>query len=405
MDTDHLPPSLVFAVSLLLFSYFSLAQNSATSPASAFKIAMPLQKARYLLRWSKYACIIAVALSGLVIVNGLGAVGWWPLSLFSLGLLLALGAIDRLTAIVALRVPALAGRLCLPLVRVLSIHLDQGANTTGGTLARGESLDNNHLERLSGREEPVITEAELVSLDQRDREMLRSILRLDVTTAREIMVPRLDMMAVECSSSLVQVAEQMAQGGHSRIPVYEESLDHIVGIVHTREVLAALTSSEPERSLRDLLNPAFFIPETKRLDELLEELQDKGVQMAIVVDEYGGTEGLVTLEDLLEEIVGEIEDEFSRTRESQLVHLPDGGVLVDAGVSTEDIEDLFSTRIESPDVDTVGGYVYQALGKIPSAGDVVETDHLRIEVVSILGRRLRKLRINRTEGQSSTRTN
>ena len=405
MDTDHLPPSLVFAVSLLLFSYFSLAQNSATSPASAFKIAMPLQKARYLLRWSKYACIIAVALSGLVLVNGLGAVGWWPLSLFSLGLLLALGAIDRLTAIVALRVPALAGRLCLPLVRVLSIHLDQGAKSTGGTLAQGASLDNNHLEGLSVREEPVITEAELVSLDQRDREMLRSILRLDVTTAREIMVPRLDMMAVECSSSLVQVAEQMAQGGHSRIPVYEESLDHIVGIVHTREVLAALTSSEPERSLRDLLNPAFFIPETKRLDELLEELQDKGVQMAIVVDEYGGTEGLVTLEDLLEEIVGEIEDEFSRTRESQLVHLPDGGVLVDAGVSTEDIEDLFSTRIESPDVDTVGGYVYQALGKIPSAGDVVETDHLRIEVVSILGRRLRKLRISRTDGDASTRTN
>ena len=405
MDTDHLPPSLVFAVSLLLFSYFSLAQNSATSPASAFKIAMPLQKAVYLLRWSKYACIIAVAVSGLVLVNGLATVGWWPLSLLSLGLLVALGVIDRSTAIAALRVPALAGRICLPLVRVLSVRLGQGANSTGDALARGESLVNNHAEGLPGREEPVITEAELVSLDQRDREMLRSILRLDVTTAREIMVPRLDMMAVECSSSLVQVAEQMTQGGHSRLPVYEESIDHIVGIVHTREVLAALTSSEPERSLRDLLNPAFFIPETKRLDDLLEELQDMGVQMAIVVDEYGGTEGLVTLEDLLEEIVGEIEDEFSRTRESQLVHLPDGGVLVDAGVSTEDIEDLFSTRIESPDVDTVGGYVYQALGKIPSAGDVVETDHLRIEVVSILGRRLRKLRINRTEGQSSTRTN
>lgn len=405
MDTDHLPPSLVFAVSLLLFSYFSLAQNSATSPGSAFKIAMPLQRAGYLLRWSKYACIIAVALSGLVLVNGLGAVGWWPLSLLSLGLLLALGVIDRSTAIAALRVPALAGRLCLPLVRVLSVRLDQGANSTADALARGESLDNNYAEGLPGHEEPAITEAELVSLDQRDREMLRSILRLDVTTAREIMVPRLDMLAVECSSSLVQVAEQMAQGGHSRIPVYEESIDRIVGIVHTREVLAALTSSEPERSLRDLLNPAFFIPETKRLDELLEELQDKGIQMAIVVDEYGGTEGLVTMEDLLEEIVGEIEDEFSRTRESQMVHLPDGGVLVDAGVSTEDIEDLFSTRIESPDVDTVGGYVYQALGKIPSTGDVVETDHLRIEVVSILGRRLRKLRINRTDGDASTRTN
>jgi len=250
----------------------------------------------------------------------------------------------------------------------------------------------------------VITEEELVSLDHRDREMLRSILRLDVTTAREIMVPRLDMVAVDVDSSLIYVAEQMVQGGHSRIPVFEDSVDHIVGIVHSREVLAAMAKADSEQDLRDLLNPAFFIPETKRLDDLLQELQDKGIQMAIVVDEYGGTEGVLTMEDLLEEIVGEIEDEFSRTRESELVHLPDGGVLVDAGVPTEDIEELFSTTIESEDVDTVGGYVYQVLGKIPSTGDVVNTDQLRIEVVSILGRRLRKLRITRISVDATTPT-
>ena len=248
----------------------------------------------------------------------------------------------------------------------------------------------------------MITEEELVSLDHRDREMLRSILKLDVTTAREIMVPRLDMVAVGIDSSLIFVAEQMVQGGHSRIPVFEESIDHILGIVHSREVLAAMASPDSNQNLRDLLNPAFFIPETKRLDDLLEELKDKGIQMAIVVDEYGGTEGVLTMEDLLEEIVGEIEDEFSRTRESELVHLSDGGVLVDAGVPTEDIEELFSTTIDSEVVDTVGGYVYQMLGKIPSTGDVVNTDHLRIEVVSILGRRLRKLRINRIGVDAST---
>ena len=250
----------------------------------------------------------------------------------------------------------------------------------------------------------MITEAELVSLDHRDREMLRSILKLDVTTAREIMVPRLDMVAVEIDSSLVHVAEEMVKGGHSRLPVFEESVDHILGIVHSREVLAALGGTDSEQNLRDLLNPAFFIPETKRLDDLLEELKDKGIQMAIVVDEYGGTEGLLTMEDLLEEIVGEIEDEFSRTRESELVHLPGGGVEVHAGVPTEDIEELFSTKIDSEDVDTVGGYVYQALGKIPSTGDVVNTEHLRIEVVSVLGRRLRKLRISRIGVDASTPT-
>ena len=200
----------------------------------------------------------------------------------------------------------------------------------------------------------------------------------------------------------MHVAQQMVEGGHSRLPVFEESIDHILGIVHSREILAAMAITDSEQSLRNLVNPAFFIPETKRLDDLLEELQDMGVQMAIVVDEYGGTEGLLTMEDLLEEIVGEIEDEFSRTRESELIRLPDGDVLVHAGVPTEDIEELFSTTIDSDDVDTVGGYVYQVLGKIPSTGDVVETEHLRIEVVSILGRRIRKLRIGRIGVDAST---
>jgi len=122
--------------------------------------------------------------------------------------------------------------------------------------------------------------------------------------------------------------------------------------------------------------------------------------MAIVVDEYGGIEGLVTMEDLLEEIVGEIEDEFSRDQEPEVVRYPDGSALVDAGVSTDDVRDLFGSALDSTDIDTVGGYVYRSLGRIPQAGDVVETDNLRIEVVSILGRRLRKLRINPTAGEA-----
>ena len=362
---------------------------------------MSLQRAGYLLRSLKHASIIAIALSGLAVAHSVGAGDWWLVSILSLGLLLALLGTDRATALAASRHPAQADRFCFPLSRVLYWRSPRAlaGNSNGG--AGPEGNYDSHGEVLSDRDQPVITEEELVSLDQRDREMLRSILRLDVTTAREIMVPRLDMVSVELTSSLTQVAEQMVQGGHSRIPVYEDTIDHVVGIVHSREVLAALAQPDSEQTLRDLLNPAFFIPETKRLDDLLEELQDKGIQMAIVVDEYGGTEGLVTIEDLLEEIVGEIEDEFSRTRESQLVHLPDGGVLVDAGVSTGDIEELFATRIDSADVDTVGGYVYQALGKIPSAGDVVATDHLRIEVVSILGRRLRKLRIERIDVDAS----
>ena len=280
-----------------------------------------------------------------------------------------------------------------------SSQVNGAGGRNGGSENGGEAIANEH--GVLERPQPEITHAELSSLDQRDREMLRSILRLDVTTAREIMTPRLDMVAVEGDFTLAQVSDVLVSSGHSRLPVYEETIDRILGVLYARDVLEALASRNRDDNVRDLVRPAYIIPESKRLDDLLEELQDKGVQMAIVVDEYGGTEGLVTMEDVLEEIVGEIEDEFSRTREPLIDHLPDGAVLVDAGITTEDVEELFGTRIETSDVDTVGGLVYHSLGKIPQAGDVVVTDHLRIEVISILGRRLRKLRINRVDSNGS----
>ena len=401
MDTDNVPLAIILAVSLPLFSFFSLAQHSIDTPGGTFRNRASLQKAGFVLRWCRYACVIAVALSVLVLAN-IQAGGWLLGLVFALATLFVLLAVDWAASFVVLENPSQAEALCRPLTSILFGRRPLAPVGNGHSSNGGDGVGDVQSEEFSENQELVITEEELVSLDHRDREMLRSILKLDVTTAREIMVPRLDMVAVGIDSSLIFVAEQMVQGGHSRIPVFEESIDHILGIVHSREVLAAMASPDSNQNLRDLLNPAFFIPETKRLDDLLEELKDKGIQMAIVVDEYGGTEGVLTMEDLLEEIVGEIEDEFSRTRESELVHLSDGGVLVDAGVPTEDIEELFSTTIDSEVVDTVGGYVYQMLGKIPSTGDVVNTDHLRIEVVSILGRRLRKLRINRIGVDAST---
>jgi len=313
--------------------------------------------------------------------------------LLALALLIFLAAIDRASAWVTVHRPHW--------FRLLRRAADGSSQANGAGGRNGVSENGGEAnaaeQGVLERPQPEITHAELSSLDQRDREMLRSILRLDVTTAREIMTPRLDMVAVESDFTLAQVSDVLVSSSHSRLPVYEETIDRILGVLHTRDVLEALARRNRDDKIRDLIRPAFIIPETKRLDDLLEELQDKGVQMAIVVDEYGGTEGLVTMEDVLEEIVGEIEDEFSRTRESLIDHLPGGAVLVDAGITTEDVEDLFDTQIKTSDVDTVGGLVYHSLGKIPQAGDVVVTDHLRIEVVSVLGRRLRKLRINRID--------
>ena len=407
MDTDSLPSGLVFAASLLLYFYLSLVHRPDVSVGAQFSDTKSRRWVAAGVPWLKSACVIAGALSGLALVHSTGTVRWWPASFLALGLLIFLAALHRVAGL------TLASRLFLPgvLQRAMGQRISGQAAASGQARAGDTELSpdgaegNQSEDSFPDRVQPEITSAELVSLDQRDLEMLRSILRLDLTTAREIMTPRLDMIAVENDATLSQVCELMVQGGHSRLPVYEETIDRILGVVHARDVMDAMVNENSEKSLHPLIRQAFIIPETKRLDDLLEELQDKGVQMAIVVDEYGGTEGLVTLEDVLEEIVGEIEDEFSRTREASVVRLPDGSALVDAGINRENVEEIFGTGIESADVDTVGGFVYHSLGKIPQVGDVVVTDHLRIEVVSILGRRLRKLRINRIDANGAENEN
>ena len=247
----------------------------------------------------------------------------------------------------------------------------------------------------------AITEEELSGLDQRDREMLRSIIELDYTTVREVMVPRLDMVAIEADVSLQEAATIIVEHGHSRLPVYVDTIDDVLGIIYVRDLLAAIANPSTDNTIRSLTRLAFVVPETKRVDELLEEFRERRTQIAIVVDEYGGTEGLVTMEDVLEEIVGEIEDEFSRVRESEITRHNDGSVNVSAGLGIEDVKELFGVEIESDDFDTVGGFVYHHLGRIPHVGDVVENSGLQVEVVSVLGRRLRTLKIKVENGGST----
>ena len=397
MDTYYLPQTIVFIVFALLFSYLSLLRSGG-SAGSTGRDGTHLALSEPLLFWLKAACFFAVVLSGVALVQSVVTTDWWPIAFMSVGLLAGMFFIDRAANLLIKRYPGLSW----PLVRVGPANgraAGRSALAVNGQESNGNG--NGHGVIPAELEEPAITEEELTSLDDRDREMLRSIIRLDATTVREVMVPRLDMAAVEADSSLKVVAETMVSRGHSRLPVYEETMDKILGIIHARDVIASLAGSRPNDLLRDLIRPAFIIPETKRVDDLLEELQERRTQIAIVVDEYGGTEGLVTMEDLLEEIVGEIEDEFSRSRDAPVVHQPDGTVLVDAGVTTEHVEEIFGTSIDSTEVDTVGGYVYHSLGRIPQAGDIVETDHLHIEVVSMLGRRLRKLRIHRIDERAA----
>ena len=233
-------------------------------------------------------------------------------------------------------------------------------------------------------------------LDEREVRMIRGVVRLDKTMAREIMVPRVDVVAAELGTPLDKLVEQMVEHGHSRVPVYEDSLDQIKGIAYSRDILADLSGNHdaPASVTAAAIRPALFIPESKTLEELLAEFQESQVHMAIVVDEYGGVSGLVTIEDLLEEIVGEIKDEFD-VEEPEVVSVGKDEYLMDAGVSIDQLYELLSVTVEGDGFDTVGGFVYQRLGKIPSAGDAVEYDGLRIEVVSTAGRRLKRLRVTR----------
>ena len=267
----------------------------------------------------------------------------------------------------------------------------------GGSTNAGQGLlsSDNHPGHILQPTELPITEEELSGLDRRDREMLRSIIDLDFTTVREVMVPRLDMVAIEASVTLLDAAAAIVEHGHSRLPVYVDTIDEVLGIIYVRDLLAAIANPSGEDSVRSLTRSAFVVPETKNVDELLEEFRQRRTQIAIVVDEYGGTEGLVTMEDVLEEIVGEIEDEFSRVREAEITQYADGSVYVDAGLSTEEVWELFGVSIESDDYDTVGGFVYHQLGRIPNVGDMVNDRDICVEVMSMSGRRLRTLKITK----------
>lgn len=231
-------------------------------------------------------------------------------------------------------------------------------------------------------------------VEEQERRMIRGIIALEDKTAREIMVPRIDMAVADIEDSVADVAAIVTERGYSRVPVFKESIDNIEGIVYAKDLLRAMSNGGRERPLASLLREPYFIPESKRLDELLPEMQARRTHLAIVVDEYGGTAGIVTIEDLLEEIVGEIEDEYDVARPSMEV-ISEDEVLLDAGASTDVLKELFGFEVESDDYDTVGGFLIHTLGRLPSVGDEVEVEGLTLRVLSMAGRRVRRLRVTR----------
>jgi CBS domain containing-hemolysin-like protein len=240
----------------------------------------------------------------------------------------------------------------------------------------------------AGQEEGVIEDAE--------KEMIYSLFQFGDKVAREVMVPRIDMVALEAATPIRRAVEVSLDRGHSRLPVFEETVDKVVGILYARDLLKMLGSSQNlDRAVRDVMRPAYFVPEAKRAGDLLTELQQRRIHMAIVIDEYGGTAGLVTIEDLLEEIVGDIQDEYDPDEEAEYHQITDDEYLFDAGINLTDVNNLMEVELPTEDSDTLGGYVFSTLGKVPLVGETFRAGLLEIKVEVITGRRIRKVRVRR----------
>ena len=230
-----------------------------------------------------------------------------------------------------------------------------------------------------------------------ERKLLQSIVDFGDTLVREVMTPRPDMVAIAGDASLAELRALFQEQEYSRIPVYGENLDNILGLVYVKDLILLQQVPESATLMMDLPNlvrPATFVPETKRVSELLKEFQRRRTQIAIVVDEYGGTAGLATIEDLLEEIVGEIRDEYDVETEP-IVEQPDGSFIFSGKVNIEELNDRLAVAIEPEGFETVGGYVLTRVGRVPAVGERFELDGMSVEVVEAERRRIHRVRFVR----------
>jgi putative hemolysin len=252
------------------------------------------------------------------------------------------------------------------------------------------------------KEGPFVSEEELLALadvaveeevlDEGERELIEQIIEFGDTVVREVMVPRPDMIGVASDFRVADAMEVVLLNGYSRLPVFGIGADDIIGLVYAKDLMRAERDGQSDLQVSSLIRAAHFIPETKRAAELLPEMQAQHFHMAIVVDEYGGTAGLVTLEDLIEELVGEIVDEFDR-EEPMIEPLPDGGVRVNARMPIDEVNDLLHAELPEGDWDTIGGLMFHLLGHIPHEGESVESDGHLLHAERVQGRRIGRVRI------------
>jgi putative hemolysin len=276
-----------------------------------------------------------------------------------------------------------------PIVRALNILTGALVKLFGGAANESPLVTEEEIRMLVnvGQEEGLI--------DQDESEMINSIFEFDDTLVREVMTPRIDIIAINAAEALDNVIEVIVAVGHSRIPVYDNTVDDIVGVLYAKDLFEPLLGKEEARaSIKQLMRPAYYVPESKKVRDLFAELRKEKVHMAIVLDEYGGTAGIVTIEDLIEEIVGDIQDEFDQ-EEKNIEVLADGTLLVDARTSIYDINEMLEHDLPDDEFDTIGGLVFHILGRLAHEGQELEIDDLHVTVFKVEGRRIAKLKLSK----------
>jgi len=262
----------------------------------------------------------------------------------------------------------------------------QVGNPEADAYADMDFLSDDGLRRLINGdedEEPI---------EEREKQMIASILEMNETVAREVMVPRIDMVALSIGTSLPEALAVIIEAGHSRIPIYEENIDQIQGFLYAKDVLKSFANQQTDVEIRTLLRPPYLVPMSKKLNNLLREMQRDRVHIAMVVDEYGGIAGLVTIEDILEEIVGEIQDEYDAEEEVYVRLLEPNRYLLNARLDVYTLSKLLDAELPDEDADTLGGLIYSELGHVPVAGESVEVNGWRFTVLSLEGRRIEEVR-------------
>ncbi|SNS24844.1 magnesium and cobalt transporter [Humidesulfovibrio mexicanus] len=271
--------------------------------------------------------------------------------------------------------------------------MDEGSN--GTILSAIRNLFRKADSPLDEMFKDAVAEGEIKSDDVR---VLQNVIDLEDRHVSEIMIPRPDIICAEQDSPLAEVAELIIQHGHSRIPIYRDNRDHMVGVVHAKDILGPLLQPSADQPLvTGIMRPVHFVPETTNLKSLLHDMQSRKIHLAVALDEYGGTAGLVTMEDVLEQIVGEIGDEYDSLRPEDVQELPDGSQIVSGRVSLDEINERFGLELNSELVESIGGHISELAGRIPAVGESFDLGEWRFQVHEADAKHIETLRVLRAE--------